>query len=194
MIRTMYDSTVTTDIPDDAELVAFYPFTFPGPTEQFTKAQLVRIDNQGDHPELPVIDIESGAASIADLPGWLDEHEKQKGWPGTFYCNQNTLPFCIKAIGDRKCDLWIANPTGTEHVWDGTLPPNITLVATQYAWPQLGSPGHYDLSAVSNDLWFAEPKPVVETLHGIVIVADERFSLTTSPVSSTDSGKTWTHD
>jgi len=190
MSRTMYDSTTTTDIPDDAELVAYYPKTFPGPVDQFKSARIITIDNQGDQPTFGVLDVESGAASIADAPKWLDEKEKSGGGHGTLYCNKSTLGPLLKAIGGREIYLWIADPTGTAHEYsDAGLPSNVKLVATQYAWPDLGSPGHYDMSLVSDDDWYkatpaANPPPA---MHQAIVVTS---ALDVLHVQSSDE-KTW---
>jgi hypothetical protein len=196
MTRTMYDSTTTTDIPDDAELVAYYPKTYPGDVSQFKKARIVTIDNQGDQPTFGVLDVESGAASVADAPKWLDEKLSAGDGHGTLYCNKSTLGPLLKAIGGRQVYLWIADPTGAAHEYDAGLPSNVKLVATQYAWPELGSPGHYDMSLVTDDDWYkatpavvADPPPPV-TRHGILIQIDEAGSLTSEVVQSSD-GKSW---
>jgi hypothetical protein len=189
--RTMYDSTVTTDIPDDAEIVAYYPKTYPGDVSQFKNARIVEIDNQGDQPHFAVLDVESGAASVATAVTWTDDHNATDGLPdiATLYCNKDTLPALLKAIGSgRKCKLWIADPTGVAHVWDGELPSNVELVATQYAWPGIGSPGHYDMSVVSDDSWFAaKPAPKPATTKGLLVTSD----LAVKNLESSD-GKVWT--
>jgi hypothetical protein len=190
MSRTMYDSTVTTDIPTDAELVAYYPNAFPGPVNQFKNARIVTIDNKGDDHTLGVLDVETGAASVADAPSWLDEKIASGGGVGSLYCNKSTLPALVKSIGSRKAYLWIADPTGAAHEASLDLPDNVKLVATQYAWPAIGSPGHYDMSLVSDDDWYkaTDPAPApVATTKGVVITS----ALDVHDVESSD-GKTWT--
>jgi hypothetical protein len=166
MTRIMYDSTTVDDIPADAEIVAYYPYAYPGNVSRFT-GSVVGIDNEGSHPELAILDVESGAATVADVPGWLDSHETKGGSPGTLYCNKSTMPPLVKAVGSRKCYLWIADPTGSEHEYqpDPALPANITQIGTQYAWPSIGSPGHYDMSEVVDDSWYP-PEAIVPEVTG----------------------------
>jgi hypothetical protein len=147
----MFDSAQLSDVPADAEMVAWYPHTWGGDISRFkdaaAKEQIVRIDNQGNHADdCSILDIESGAASQSIAKAWLVEHHRHTGDIATIYCNRSTLSGVLEAIGDTPHHLWIADPNGDPHAYPGAD-------ATQYAWPGIGSPGQYDLSLVTNDKW-----------------------------------------
>jgi hypothetical protein len=196
--RTMYDSTSLDAIPADAEIVAFYPFAFPGDISRFEKAVFVRIDNDGEHPaECSVLDVETGAASVADAPLWLEAREESGAPRGTLYCNLTTLPVLLKAVKGQKFDLWIANPTGEQHKYDAGDAVNV--VATQWAWPGIGSDGHYDISYVTDDNWHPSKEPVAPpapapslSVSGVVTFVNPASNGLAQKQVKTEDQKTWT--
>lgn len=102
-----------------------------------------------------MLDIETGAAKIGHAAAWVREHEAlHTHHEATIYVNLSNLPGVITALRGLTYVLWIANPTGKPHAYQ-----HPAVVATQYAWPGLGSPGHFDLSLVSDDDWHPGPRP-----------------------------------
>jgi hypothetical protein len=163
-VRVMFDSADVAAIPLDPtpEMVAWYPYGFPGDIKRFPKETvIVSIDNDGAHPDCDVLDVETGGATIADIPGWIEEHEKiHDGWKGAIYCDQSNLPSVgrvLLKIGKKGTHVWIADWTGQPHVFTGDT-FGCVLVATQYQSPQSNpaSPGQYDLSIVSDPTWHRE--------------------------------------
>ena len=82
-----------------------------------------------------VCDCETGDLSSGAAAAWAVGELWSLRRP-TIYCNRSTWPQVIAALAGLKVtpsqvDWWIADPTGTPHLIEGT-------VATQYAWHQLG--------------------------------------------------------
>jgi hypothetical protein len=188
--RTMYDSTTIQDVPADAEMVAYYPHAFP-PSEETLKrfnpekTVLLRIDNRGSNPkDCGILDVESGAATVADAPVWAKERHAA-GFKVTLYCNRDTLPALEKVMAavvpDIPWFLWIADPTGTPHTWE-----HERVVATQWGWPGKGYPNdqehHYDTSLVTNDEWHAQPAPKAEPKAEVQPIGAEAIQATSAPL------------
>lgn len=211
-VRIMFDSDDPSGIPLNPApaLVAWYPYSWKGDIARFgPETTIIAIDNDGDQPSCGVLDIETGAATVAELRAWVGEHNKL--YPDgenipTVYCDQSTLPAVAKVVSryNLDVDLWVADWTGDAHIYQGdTL--GMHLVATQYQSPTTHppSPGHYDTSVVSDPAWHARkpapapepaPEPVPEPgpsyVPGIVTYI-ANGSLAQSRVESAD-GKTWT--
>ena len=182
--RVMFDSSDIREIPADAAMVGWYPETYGGDPVRFGESTtFVGIDNTGDHPELGVLDVETGAATFADIPGWLNKHFELHGTEGTIYCDESNLSQVEKIVAKNEhgANLWIADWTGIAHVYAGNT-GSMRLVATQYQSPRTSppSPGAYDLSIVSDADWHPAPK---ETTADAVTVVPEA-STTTAPVTS----------
>ena len=161
--RVMFDSATVSAIPLDAEIIAYYPESFGGDIKPWEgKAAIVGIDNEGGHPELGILDVETGAATFADIPGWLEKHYEKHGTKGTIYCDETNLAQVEKIVArtDHGANLWIADWTGKPHVYTGGTGV-MTLVATQYQSPKTvpASAGDYDLSIVNDADWHPSPKP-----------------------------------
>jgi hypothetical protein len=147
----MIDSTTPGAIPQSADRVALYfNGRFAATQDQaarFTQARVYWIDVLNTSPAAcSILDIESGDASPADVPGWVAARlEAHPGAVCRLYSNLSTWPAVKAAVADMPGDhraqvrYWIANPTGIWHLVPGSD-------ATQYAF----SPGgiNIDLSAV----------------------------------------------
>jgi peptidoglycan hydrolase-like protein with peptidoglycan-binding domain len=145
--RTMYDSLDLNAIPTSAQMVAYYPHDprTTGTVARFPKSTvLVTIDNQGNHTDCDVLDVEPGAAwppgSVVDP--WLAAKHAQ-GKTGTIYSNLANIG-AVRAATSRAFDWWAAQWTNMPHSVPGS-------VATQYE----NTPG-YDLSLVTDPNW---PRP-----------------------------------
>lgn len=130
------------DITSDAELAEL--------RARFPASQVLLIDRGLGDPgrRATLADVETGALTPASLPGWLDE---RRGTPFlTAYCNRNTLPAVVQAVGSRPCWHWVATLDGTCHI-DGYPalggPALVQILGEQ----QLGI--HADLSIVLHDGW-----------------------------------------
>jgi hypothetical protein len=172
MTRTMFDSTTIQDIPADAQMVCYYPHDpeFDPTTAQLDRFNpentvLLKIDNDGNFPkDCQILDVETGAATLADAPKWLQDYDASPR--ATFYCNASTLPALVRVIKavapnpSHEYVFWVAEWDGKadEYSYEG-----ITVVAKQYAAPGYGVPNdgnhNYDLSVVWDDSWHPQPAP-----------------------------------
>jgi hypothetical protein len=89
------------------------------------------------------LDVERGDATVADVPGWLDERAKYG--EGGIYCNRDTLPSVELAAGERPHLLWIGTLDGTIDV---ALPEGRGHLVAVQAFPASWLPVHADLSVV----------------------------------------------
>lgn len=149
--RTMYDALDLNAIPASAQMVAYYPHDSrtTGTVARFPKSTvLVTIDNQGNHTDCDVLDVEPGAAwppgTVVDP--WLAAKQAQ-GKTGTIYANLSNIG-AVRAASKRPFDWWAAQWTNVPHSVAGS-------VATQYE-----NTVGYDLSLVTDANW---PKPPAKT-------------------------------
>src|SRR5271168_2035173 len=140
----MYDSTTAADIPANARIVAGYiNGLYKWSPEDWTRfpaaTQQVTISVTADETGALVLDIETGDATPAQAPGWVNKM-RQLGFDPVVYCslsNVNTVSAAFVAANTRQPKYWVADWTGTPHLVENS-------VATQYADPST-SGGHYDL-------------------------------------------------
>ena len=162
ILGIMYDSDTPSAIPSTAWAVAGYidgePGTWtPADWARFAGAYTLTISRRAD-VQADFLDVESGAASPSDVPGW-----RGKG----FYCSISMRPQVVIACAAAGVPLpkwWAAGYTGRPYCETGA-------VATQYADSNT-SGGHYDLSTVS-DLSILTPSrsSTVTTKPAIVGIA-----------------------
>jgi hypothetical protein len=114
-----------------------------------------------------VLDVESGAATVADVPGWYKDalsNYNANVRPGqrkpVIYCSgSNVTPVAnaLSAAGISNVGIWLANPgiplASAESTVDGASGP-YPIIGVQYEWPGLGLPSDatYDVS-VYNSSW-----------------------------------------
>lgn len=91
------------------------------------------------------LDVEKGDATIADVPGWLDERARYG--EGGIYCTRDSLPSVELAAGDRPHLSWVATLDGT---LDIAMPPGSGRLVAVQAFPASWLPVHADLSAVTD--------------------------------------------
>ncbi|MEZ0066663.1 hypothetical protein ABIA32_002675 [Streptacidiphilus sp. MAP12-20] len=146
MARTMYDAVTATNVPDSATLIAGYGDGYYQNTAEFRArfphATIVEIAVSSHHDLGQVLDVETGDATPAEAPGWV-ERRRAAGVDPTIYCNSSTWPTvraAFQAAGVAEPHYWIA-----QYDDDPTIPTG--AVAKQYA-----DPGPYDLSSVA-DYW-----------------------------------------
>lgn len=157
-MRLMYDSTTPDAIPADAGLVAGYvngdyPWTMAD-WDRF--ANVVRLSITVTAKAVAhVLDVETGDATPAQVPAWLELARKAEIDP-TVYCNKSTWPevqLQCQRENVPEPHYWIADPPEGNIAVAHLVPGS---VATQYAWPEHGSDGHYDVSLVA-DGWPSGP-------------------------------------
>lgn len=127
---TMYDSTNPASIPAGAELVAAYVDGFGGYTAavaRFGAAKVVSISVGNNNAD--VADVENGAMTPGDLPGWIARQQARGIKRPVVYCNESTWPSVKSAVGGADVSYWIANPGGSgvisgadavQNVWEGS--------------------------------------------------------------------------
>jgi hypothetical protein len=155
-----------------------------------------------------ILDVESFAATVADIPGWLTraranyaKHVRpQQRWPG-IYCSMDTLPGAIAICQSHKLTnvpFFTAQPGNTEafaiqRVQTATGP--YPCIGCQYA-----TDSFVDYDILSQD-WvrtMAGTAPVVtDVWHGVAIVMRDGTAAGEGkywvvPITSTDEGVTYT--
>jgi hypothetical protein len=156
MTLLMRDSDNPGDIPlDDLAAVAGYADGRPQwKSEDWKRFEgrgivplsiVLSADHQGD-----ILDVEGGAASPEDCPGWADRFNRPGRRAPTIYCDRSTIDAVRREMGTRQFDLWVATLDGTKHV-DGA-------VAVQYCGAadstnQCRTSGHYDESVILDEDW-----------------------------------------
>jgi hypothetical protein len=160
-VRIMLDSEDLAAIPSGiAPLVASYADLFPtlAALHEFEQAhpasEVVLIDRAlGDPLGLAsVADVESGALSPGQLPGWFDKKTAANVRYLTVYCDRADLAACDAALGDRDHWRWVATLDGTAFLDLHGYPPLRRPAAIQC----LGSNDvgiDCDLSLVLNPNW-----------------------------------------
>jgi hypothetical protein len=146
---TMYDSTEPSAIPSDAALVASYVDGYGGYTAavaRFGAAKCISISVQNNDAD--VADVESGAMTPADLPGWISRQQARGVAKPVVYCNASTWPSVKSAVGDANVSYWIA---------DWTDNPTQTLEGADAV--QYQSESSYDLSYVLDTFPFYPGAP-----------------------------------
>jgi hypothetical protein len=161
-MRTLYDSTNPADIPTSAAMVGGYvsPSRFAWNAAgwaRFPNAVKVAITPSASHYGLGVhvLDVETGDATPGQVPGWVTS-SRNAGQPPTVYMNVATWPAVIRACtsaGVPMPEFWVAAWNGVQNLPSITVDGvTYTAIAHQYADPNSGSGGHYDLS-IAADHW-----------------------------------------
>lgn len=164
MTRTMYDSVDWQKIPANAKMVAGYvDGAFAWPAEawaRFPKAAHVRISviPPGDPKDAGVLDVESGAASVADAPGFIRDR-RQKKKRAVIYVERSLVADIRKACTGLDYGLWVADWTGKPH----KLADMNKVVAVQWSG---GVDVPYDISEVFDRTWHPQgATKALELLH-----------------------------
>jgi hypothetical protein len=127
---SMYDSTNPAAIPSTAPLVASYVDGFGGYTQAValfgaSKVLSISVGNN----DADIADVESGAMTPSDLPGWIARQVARGVARPVVYCNESTWPSVKAAVGDLNVSYWIADPGGSgviagadavQNVWEGS--------------------------------------------------------------------------
>lgn len=155
MTKTMYDSINPLNIPTDAQMVAGY---VNGHVSQWPKDEWgrwprereVHIDVIGNYAfDADVLDVESGAAGLAQIKPWILQRVKY-GRAAIYFSRSNLGKVAAEVIGLHGVDVWIADWTGEPH--RVSVPGNMNLVAVQYK-----NEPDFDLSVVYDAHWPWKP-------------------------------------
>lgn len=156
----MYDAVDVAAIPGDATLIGCYIdgafVTCPAVAARFPGAQRVTITTQGTGaPDARVADCETGDLTPQTAATWA-AREIFSGRRPTIYTSRSEwgeVQIALGAAGVQASavDFWIADWTGQPHLVPGS-------VATQYASPDTGSGGNFDVS-MTDGVWPGVPTP-----------------------------------
>lgn len=158
-LKLMYDSTNAFDIPASASIVAGYvdgKYAWSAADwARFDGAIKVRIavfasTNDGD-----VLDVEQGDATPQQAPGWIMMRQAAGLAVPTIYCAASMVGLIRSLCDGLTYDLWTADYNGVPHITG-------TAQATQYADPNYGSGGHYDLTLCTPE-WPRRSNPMTPT-------------------------------
>jgi hypothetical protein len=167
MTGKMFDSVTAGAIPAHAEIVGGYlDGLYKWSTAawaMFPNAQKVGIVVKASSNMGQVLDVETGDATPADAPGWVQMRRADNQVRPTVYMNASTWPAVRTQFQTRHIpepDYWVAQYDGNP-----AIPPG--AVAKQYlGYPNGGSPGNYDVSS-TDGIWPGIPPvptpPPVET-------------------------------
>lgn len=161
----MLDSDDVTALTGHAELVATYADLVTNATlfrQSFPHSEVILIDRGLGDPtdEATVMDIETGALTIGDIPARYDRWHSQGRAYITVYCNRSNRPAVDQALGDRKAWHWEATLDGTVIVPEG-VPLRKPAVVQCLTAGMLGL--HADGNLVLEDGWHPRIIPAVRS-------------------------------
>jgi hypothetical protein len=150
-VLTGYDSSTASDCPSGGD---FYLAYLNGNFTNYGEMQAL-------HPDRPVLSItvyrgvraNIGDCENGDLSPQQAADDYKAGLIESIYSNRSTYPSVLSFVG-RPFPWYAADPSGTPHLLPGSI-------ATQWAWPGRGSPGHYDISIAPNLNTFRPPSPPI---------------------------------
>lgn len=152
--RLLVDSTVPADMPQWAEIQAFYvDGRFAATAQQIAarRGPKVLITVTGNPAsDSDCIDVENGDATPDAIPAWYDARHALGVRNLAVYCSRDKFAACTTALGTRRAARWLATLAGPVlHTYDGTP------VDACQAFGENLTGGHYDLSVVFNEAWHA---------------------------------------
>lgn len=167
MAVLMYDSVTAGDIPSNVPMVAGYVDRggwTPADWARFTTPRKVRIATHASTNSGDVLDVEKWDATPDQAPGWIRMRQAAGLWRPTIYCEKSAIGAVKDHCLGLEYDIWYAEYNGQQHCDPG-------FVACQYADPQYGSGGHYDLSWVIDSDWphRTAPQPGEDDMANYVI-------------------------
>lgn len=109
--------------------------------------------HQGD-----ILDVERGAASPADCPGWCDRFRRPARRRPTIYCNRATIESVRQAMRGRPFDWWEATLDGTLG-WEGAVAVQLRGAADSH--DPARTSGHFDESVILDPGWIGIEVPAV---------------------------------
>lgn len=161
----MYDSITADDIPSNAPAVAGYidesGMWGASDWNRFSTRRKLRIARSASTDDGHVLDIETGAATPEQAPGWIMMRRKSGLIRPLLYFERSKWD-TIKSVlsADKQtAEFWIGAwvETGPYHI-DGAW-------GVQFASPAQKSGGHFDLSLVDESYWDTTPTPQLRTIQ-----------------------------
>jgi hypothetical protein len=171
-LRQMKDSATWQAIPVDTPIVGGYvaPSSYAWPPQawaRFPNSVQVKITPSASTSGLGihVLDVENGAATTGQVPGWVTA-SRSAGQEPTVYLSTSIWADAINACLSANVavpQFWIAHYNNVQDLPSITVDGvGYTAIAHQYADPQYGSGGNYDLSVVAPYWPGVDPAPVEE--------------------------------
>jgi hypothetical protein len=157
-----YDSTKVSDMPVGGDFYLGYIdglyVTYPEAVSWFPTSRILSVTVR------PQTQADIGDCETQDLTPAQAADSFQKRFIKAIYCNLSTFPEVVYAMGGYPFNWWAANPNGIEHIVPGSF-------ATQWAWPSIGSPGHYDISSALSLHVFDQAPELPTTYKGKEMIA-----------------------
>lgn len=183
-IRVMLDTNDLAALDPACELLATYSDLVPNPAEleaKFPNSRIILIDRGLGDPsgKASVADIETGALTIADVPGWLDRKEQEGIEFRTIYESRNEFDAIAAAAGHRHFWHWVATLDGTAFVSRFKAmhgPAAIQILPSSKLGVQA------DLSLVFEDGW----NPTRPSLNRAALRRDVNAALTSMASAASD--------
>jgi hypothetical protein len=148
----MFDSA-TGAYPPGAALCAYYVNGRYARPAQYGRGK-VWIDVIGNAPRAALwLDVETGDATPADVPGWLDERRSAGLGAGGVYCSRAALPAIEQAAAGRPHLLWVATLDGDT---TPALPPVTGQLVAVQAFPASMLGFDADMSVVVDPGWWED--------------------------------------
>ena len=160
----MRDSTNPLAIPADTPIVAgygdgIYQWTSTSWARFPNSVKLSIVINATDRGD--ILDVERGAASPSDVPGWCDRFSRVNRRGPSVYVNRGNWPAVYALVGARP-DYWVATLDGSRNPYFGQpgvpAPPDARVVAVQHcgaagSGDPCQSAGDWDESVVLDVGW-----------------------------------------
>lgn len=203
MTRIMYDSTDPENVPQGADIVAYYPHAAGSDMSKHADSLQIRVDVTGNHADdCHVLDLERGPADLGNADEWVrmwrDQHpdgmEAVNGFvrKPVVCCDAARLDALRAVCTGLDYDTWAVSLNGETLPIDGCF-------ARQYRGD--GPNGEdYGMSLVYDDTWGREPTgvqsstapehPVDGTLYGTVTF-HQNGVLKTQNVTYVPSNRSW---
>jgi hypothetical protein len=114
--------------------------------------------HQGD-----ILDVERGAATPSDCPGWWDRFRRPARRRPSIYCNRATIEDVRRALAGRPIDWWEATLDGTLG-WEGAVA--VQLLGAADSHDPARTSGHFDESIILDPGWIGIEVPQVHQTGG----------------------------
>jgi hypothetical protein len=181
MTLTMYDAITVPNIPSNASYVAGYVGglwpTYPTLVKQFPKATLLSIAiNSSENAEC--LDVETGDATIADIPAWVKRQEANDVSRPVIYSsvgNMNSILSTLSAnnISRQSVRLWSAHYGQGNHICGPSSCGQIRTDMDGTQWTDNANGKSLDQSALNANFFATSvkaPAAPTEVLSGMPVI------------------------
>lgn len=163
-MRTVYDSTSISDVPEHAEnLLCYvdghYPTNATEARKRFPKARVFTITLDGGTANADFVDCEPGACwPPSHAAAWV-KHRKSIGKFAGVYCGESNWPEVKAAMKAAGVSTYVGqNYLIAAYPGDGPVIPK-GAIGHQWQGSPGNSPGHYDVSVFLDYIPGLDPKP-----------------------------------